>query len=88
MRKIIKECNYQCSHHSSCHQEVKEIANKAFIRPVMEYANPVWDPNRKILQDDFEKSAESAIRLYMYLLIMTLQLEALLAFLTVKMGIY
>lgn len=54
----------------------------------MEYANPVWDPNRKILQDDFEKSAESAIRLYMYLLIMTLQLEALLAFLTVKMGIY
>lgn len=52
----------------------------------MEYANPVWDPNRNILQDEFEKGAESATRLY--LLIMTLKLEALLAFLTGKVGIY
>ena len=29
---------------SSCPQDVKETAYKGLVRPVLEYASPVWDP--------------------------------------------
>ena len=29
---------------SSCPKDVKEMANKGLVRPILEYASPVWDP--------------------------------------------
>ena len=33
---------------SSCSQDVKEMAYKGLVRPVLEYASPVWDPHEKV----------------------------------------
>ena len=30
---------------SSCPQDVKEMAYKGLVRPILEYASPVWDPH-------------------------------------------
>ena len=40
---------------SSCTREVKEM-----VRPILEYASPVWDPSGKTLQDELGKGAESS----------------------------
>ena len=31
---------------SSCLQDVKEMAFMGLVRPILEYASPVWDPHR------------------------------------------
>ena len=40
---------------SSCPRDVKEMAYKGLVRPILEYAGPVWDPSGKI-----GKGAESS----------------------------
>ena len=45
---------------SSCPRDVKEMAYKGMVRPVLEYASPVWNPSGKTLQDELEKSAKSS----------------------------
>ena len=40
---------------SSCPRDVKEMAYKGLVRPILEYASPVWDPSGKTLQDELEK---------------------------------
>ena len=37
---------------SSCPREVKEMAYKGLVRPILEYASPVWDPSGKTLQEN------------------------------------
>ena len=37
---------------SSCPQDVKETAYKGLVRPVLEYASPVWDPHRIVVQEE------------------------------------
>ena len=32
---------------SSCPRDVKEMAYKGLVRPILEYASPVWDPSGK-----------------------------------------
>ena len=42
---------------SSCPRDVKEIGIKGTggVRPILEYASPLWDPSGKTLQDKLEK---------------------------------
>ena len=47
---------------SSCPRDVKEMAYKGLVRPILEYASPVWDHSRKTLQDELEKLQNRAAR--------------------------
>ena len=47
---------------SSCPREVKELAYKGLMRPILENAGPVWDPSGKTLQDKLEKAQNRAAR--------------------------
>ena len=47
---------------SSCPQEVKEMACMGLVRPILEYASPVWDPSGKTIQEKLEKEQSSAAR--------------------------
>ena len=37
---------------SSCPQDVKETAYKGLVRPILEYASPVWDPHGIVVQEE------------------------------------
>ena len=43
---------------STCPREVKEKAYKGLVRPVLEYASPVWDPSVKNSSGRIGKGAE------------------------------
>ena len=45
---------------SSCPRDVKEMAHKGLVRPILEYASPIWDPSGKTLQGRIGKGAESS----------------------------
>ena len=47
---------------SSCPQDVKEMAYKGLMRPVLDYANPVLDPHGIIVQEELEKVQNLAAR--------------------------
>ena len=40
---------------SSCPQDVKEAAYKGLVRPILEYASPVWDQHGIVVQEELEK---------------------------------
>ena len=40
---------------SSCPQDVKETAYKRLVRPILEYASPVWDPHGIVVQEELQK---------------------------------
>ena len=40
---------------SSCPENVKEMAYKGLVRPILEYANSVWDPHGIVVQEELEK---------------------------------
>ena len=46
----------------SCPQEVKEAANKGFVRPVLYYGSLVWDPPRVVLREELESMQKRAAR--------------------------
>ena len=48
---------------SSCPQDVKEMAYKGLVRPILEYASPVWDPHGLVVQEELEKVQNRAARL-------------------------
>ena len=43
-------------------QDVKEMVYKGLMRPVLEYANPVWDPHEIVVQEELEKVQNRAAR--------------------------
>ena len=45
----------------SCPQDVKKMADKGFVRPVLEYASPVWEPHRIVVQEELEKVQNCAL---------------------------
>ena len=45
-----------------CTQDVKLVAYKALVRPVLEYASTAWDPHQSILEDKLEKVQKQAAR--------------------------
>ena len=47
---------------SSCPQDVKETTHKELVRPVLEYASPVWDPHGIVVQEELEKVQNRATR--------------------------
>ena len=47
---------------SSCPQDVKETAYKGLVRPIMEYASPIWDPHGIVVQEELEKVQNRAAR--------------------------
>ena len=40
---------------SSCPQDVKEVAYKGLVRPILEYASPVWDAHGIVVHEELEK---------------------------------
>ena len=40
---------------SSCPQDVKKTAYKGLVRPILEYASPVWDPPGIVVQEELEE---------------------------------
>ena len=46
----------------SCPQDVKEMAYKGLVRPILEYASPVWDPHGTVVQEEIEKVQNRAAR--------------------------
>ena len=40
----------------------KEMAYKGLVRPILEYASPVWDPNQIVVQEELEKVQNRAAR--------------------------
>ena len=65
---------------SSCPQDVKEMAYKGLVQPILEYASPVWDPHAIVLQEELEKKIR-IMQLGLWLETTTLKLEVWLAFL-------
>ena len=47
---------------SACPQDVKELAYKGLVRPVLEYGGSVWDPSSILLQEELEKVHKRAAR--------------------------
>ena len=47
---------------SSCSQDVKATAYKGLVRPILEYASPVWDPRGIVVQEELEKVQNRAAR--------------------------
>ena len=48
---------------SACPQDVKELAYKGLVRPVLEYGSSVWDPSGiHVLQEELEKVQKRAAR--------------------------
>ena len=46
----------------SCPQENKVMAYKGLVRPILEYASPVWDPHGIVVQEELEKVQNPAAR--------------------------
>ena len=46
----------------SCPQEVKEVAYKGLVRPVLDYGYSVWDPPGVVLQEELESVQKHAAR--------------------------
>ena len=46
----------------SCPQDVKEVAYKGLVRPVLEYGSSVWHPHTKCLQEELKKVQNRAAR--------------------------
>ena len=36
----------------SCPQDVKEMAYKGLVQPILEYVSPVWDPHGIVIQNN------------------------------------
>ena len=47
---------------AACPRDVKESAYKGLVRPILEYASSVWDPQSIVLQDELEKVQKRAAR--------------------------
>lgn len=45
-----------------CNKDVKETAYLSCVRPILEYAGTVWDPNCKTLEEELEKVQKRAAR--------------------------
>ena len=46
----------------SCPQDVKETAYKGLVRPVLEYASPIWDPHGIVVREELEKVQNRAAK--------------------------
>ena len=47
---------------SACKRDVKEAANVGLVRPLLEYASPIWDPHTASLSAEIEKVQRRAAR--------------------------
>ena len=47
---VFQEANFR---HAP--QDVNEMAYKRFVRPILEYASPVWDPHGLVVQEELEE---------------------------------
>ena len=47
---------------SPCPQDVKETAYKRLVRPILEYASPVWDPHGIVVWEELKKVQNHAAR--------------------------
>ena len=63
---ISKRANNMCSFLSrnlhKCSKDTKEAAYRSLVRPLVEYASPVWDPHTKADTDKLERVQRRAAR--------------------------
>ena len=62
MHKANRTLGFLRRNLSSCPQDVKETAYRGLVRPIPEYASPVWDPHRIVVQEELEKVQNRAAR--------------------------
>ena len=60
--KAIRTLGFLRRNLSACPQDVKELAYKGLVRPVLEYGSSVWDPSGILLQEELEKVQKRAAR--------------------------
>ena len=53
--KAKKKLGFLRRNLSSCPQYVNEMAYKGLVRPILEYAYPVWDPRGIVVQEELER---------------------------------
>ena len=60
--RVPKNLGFLRRNLSSCSQDVKEMAYKGLVRPILEYFSPVWDPHGIVVQEELEKVQNRAAR--------------------------
>ena len=53
--KANRTLGFRRRNSAACPRDVKELAYKGLVRPILEYGSSVWDPQNIFLQDKLEK---------------------------------
>ena len=61
-RKANRTCSFLYRNLKKCPKETKELAYRSLVRPILEYASPVWDPHTQCNINDIESVQRRAAR--------------------------
>ena len=61
-QKANRTCSFLYRNLKKCPKETKELAYRSLVRPILEYASPVWDPYTQSNVNDLEQVQRRAAR--------------------------